>query len=225
MYIILYKIKRRFKKLLTKLNIYFETWVVSKRVEVKNKNSLFIDCGSNLGQSFQFFKKFFRTKDFDFILIEPNPNCIKELKRFISPKVQLLEKGVWSHETYLKLYGIKESNNLTSSGTSLIKDHNSAWYESKDKNAIKIETISLSDLIKEKKQEYDNIILKLDIESSEYTVLQSLINEGSIDLIDHIFVEFHSAYFDINNRLKYENQELEIKGIIKSKCIGLTDWK
>ncbi len=63
-----------------------------KKIEIENKNSLIIDYGSNLSQSFQFFKKSFRTKDFDFILIEPNPNCIKELNGFISPNVQLLEK-------------------------------------------------------------------------------------------------------------------------------------
>ncbi len=31
-------------------------------------------------------------------------------------------------------------------------------------------------MIKEKRQEYNNIILKLDIESSEYMVLQTLIS-------------------------------------------------
>ena len=65
----------------------------------------------------------------------------------------------------------------------------------------------------------------MDIESSEYEVLPSIIKDKSIDLIDHIFIEFHSKYFKIKDQLKYQKIEQELKKIIKSRGVGFTNWR
>lgn len=44
-----------------------------------SEKRLFIDMGSNLGQGFQYFSKFYNPNLFDFLLIEANPNCIDQL--------------------------------------------------------------------------------------------------------------------------------------------------
>ena len=41
----------------------------------ENSENLFVDVGSNLGQGFNFFKQYFITKNYDYLLIEPNPYC------------------------------------------------------------------------------------------------------------------------------------------------------
>ena len=41
---------------------------------------------------------------------------------------------------------------------------------------------------------YDEIIVKMDVESSEYDILEKLINDKNIRLIDRLFVEFHSNW-------------------------------
>jgi len=41
---------------------------------------------------------------------------------------------------------------------------------------------------------YDEIIVKMDVESSEYDILEKLINDKNIILIDRLFVEFHSNW-------------------------------
>jgi len=220
-----YRLKKRLKRFYAHYYLVINTWYISKKIKRKGKKFLFIDCGSNLGQGFKFFKKYFETKFFDYILIEPNPNCIKVLRKFVNNNITLIEKGVWSHETTLKFYGINESSDIVTSGGSLIKNHNSLWYTADEKKSLEIETISLSKLIMDKKNEYDTIVLKMDIESSEFVVLPSLIDSNAINLISHIFIEFHTKFFDTEDQPKYEELEKQIKEQLKSKKVGLTNWE
>lgn len=226
--ILLHRIKNIFIRKIKIINFFLRyeirVWLISRRI-IKNRNKfLFIDCGSNLGQGFNFFKKYFTLDIFDYILIEPNPNCVKELEKLSNEKITVIPKGVWSSETIIKFYGINETNNPYTLGGSLMENHNSSRYKTNKNESLQINTISLSKLLKEKKQNYDVIIVKIDIESSEYEVLPNLIKDKSIDLIDHLFVEFHSEYFDIKERYKYIKLEKELIRVIKSKKIGLTRW-
>ena len=224
MKIIIYRIKKYIIKNLINIFLTIKVWYISKTIKNKGKTFLFIDCGSNRAQAFNFFKKYFTLDIFDYILIEPNPNCVKELRKITNQKVTLIEKGIWSSENSVKFYGISETGNKFTSGGSLVKDHNSSWYTTTDETSIDIKTVSLSKLLKEKKEIYDVIILKMDIESSEYEVLPSIIKDDSIDLLNHIFVEFHSKYFKIKDQSKYIKLEKEIIHSIKSRNIGLTKW-
>lgn len=226
--ILLYRIKRVFirkiKILIFFLRYEIRVWFISKQI-IKNRNKfLFIDCGSNLGQGFTFFKKYFTPDIFDYILIEPNPNCVKELEKLSNEKITVIPKGVWLSETSINFYGINETNNPHTLGGSLMENHNSSRYRTNKNESLQVKTISLSKLLKDKKRNYDVIIVKMDIESSEYEVLPNLIQDKSIDLIDHLFVEFHSKYFKKNERYKYIKLEKELIKIIKSKKIGFTRW-
>ena len=200
------------------------TWLISKKITLYGKRFLFIDCGSNLGQGFRFFRKYFKPDIFDYILIEPNPNCTHELMKLTNENISLINKGVWTEKTKLKFYGVSETEDKTSVGGSFIDNHNSVWYESDKANAIEIETISLSELILEKKEKYDTIVIKMDIESSEYEVLQSLISNDTIKHVKHFFVEFHGEYFSDNQKSKYIQLEHDLVNTIRSKDIGLTKW-
>jgi len=213
------------KKLWNHINsLKIIAWFISKKVLLNGRKFLFIDCGSNLGQGFNFFKKYFKTDIFDYILIEPNPNCLEQLKKITNDKILLIGKGVWKSKTILKFYGISETKNKTTLGGSLIDNHNSLWYKSNKNEATEIETISLSELILEKKDKYDTIVIKMDIESSEYEVLRSLLTNNSIEYIKHIFVEFHSQYFSHNEQNKYLKLENELVDEIRSRNVGLTKW-
>lgn len=197
---------------------------IARKFLRKKGKFLFIDCGSNLGQGFTHFKKYFTMDRFDYVLIEPNPNCTKILKKKYGNDVEIIEKGVWVSESKLDLFGLKETGDKFSPGSSLISNHNSSFYEVQSDSSLKVDTISLTGLLKEKKKKYDVIIVKMDIESSEYTVLPEIIKDDSISLIDHIFIEFHSEFFDSNEKLKYLELENEIIKKIRQKKIGLTKW-
>ena len=63
-----------------------------------------------------------------------------------------------------------------------------------------VSTINFSKFLLRKKEKYDVIIVKMDIESSEYTVLPFIIEDESINSIDYLFVEFHSEFFDSHEK-------------------------
>ena len=90
MKILIYKIKKIIIKRFKNIYLEIKVWFISRQIIKSGKTFLFIDCGSNLGQGFKFFRKYFTLDIFDYILIEPNPNCIKELKKLTNKKITLI---------------------------------------------------------------------------------------------------------------------------------------
>ena len=222
-----YRINKIYLKIFNKLKFIYlkiRVWNLSNYIVKKGNKYLFIDCGANIGQGFNFFKNYFDPKVFDYILIEPNPNCIEHLKKLTNDKVMLIEKGVWSSEKNLKLYGISKKEDKYFLGASLIKDYKDNKLVENEENLPHIQTICLSNLIKDKKKEYDTIIVKMDIESSEYEVLPQLLKDNTIDLIDHIFVEFHSKYYNQEKKIKFKILEKKLIEEIKIRKVGFTNW-
>ena len=64
------------KEILKKIILLFlsiKVIYVLRGLDLSKKN-LFIDLGTNLGQGFNYFIKFFKLEKFDYLLVEPNPN-------------------------------------------------------------------------------------------------------------------------------------------------------
>jgi len=208
-----------------KVRAYLE--LISAKFKFKRGKKLFIDCGTNLGQGFEFFKNYFPLKDFDAVLIEPNPYCIKSIveKYGNNSKINLLQKAVWIDNSILKFYGlVEDERGETSTGASVIKSHNGTMYNVDEKKSIEVEGFSFSDFLHLKSKEYDVIIVKLDIESSEYVVLDDIIRRGTINKINHIFVEFHSDYFNSSEKNYYVDLEKSIISKIKEMGVGISLW-
>jgi FkbM family methyltransferase len=85
-------------------------------------------------------------------------------------------------------------------------------------NPQKVPTTSLSNIIK-KYDEDIYLIVKLDIEGSEYYVIEDLINTKQIEKIDELYIEWHDHFFphfreignDLRNTLKVLESENKIK--------------
>lgn len=93
-------------------NVYLHSQTLKEKLLKSKDKALFIDCGSNLGQGFTFFKSYYNLKYFDYVLFEPNPNCVEFLKNYpftpISKNdaVQLHSVAVSDRNGSLKFYGI-----------------------------------------------------------------------------------------------------------------------
>ena len=171
--------------IITKFRSYF----------LRKKKRLFIDLGANVGQAYQFFKGIYPNSCYDYILVEPNKFCVEKLRLLVeSSNVEILEAAAWINNEKRLFYGLNESSNNTSLGASIIEDHNTISYNVQREKAILVETFDFSDFLLEQSVIYDEIIVKMDVESSEYDILERLINNNNIRLIDRLFVEFHSAY-------------------------------
>ena len=88
-YYFLRKVKDKIKQKYTKTYETIYAIIDSKILINKNDKVLFIDLGSNLGQGYECFSKFFKGPNIHFELFEPNPYCYKkliELKEFKEKK-------------------------------------------------------------------------------------------------------------------------------------------
>jgi hypothetical protein len=79
--------------------------------------------------------------------------------------------------------------------------------------------IDLSKFLKELK-EPEFILLKVDIEGSEYPVLRKLINDNSIKLVNDVYVEFHDWAMSTTGM---DTTDILIKEI-SSLGVKITKW-
>lgn len=111
----------------------------------------------------------------------------------------------------MKLYGLVEDDRgEISDGTSLLSEHNTRFYESNDDQAIEVRTIDFSDYLKTKLH-YDEIIVKMNIEGSEYDVKEKLIANDQIKYLKYLFMGFHAQFMTGDDKAVYEEREFKIK--------------
>lgn len=214
-----------------RIRLYWNSKYLNYKVSKIKQKGLFIDCGSNIGQSFEFFQKFYLAKNFDYILFEPNPHCYRVLKeRYESKKshyVEIREQAVSVENKKLNFYGIHENfGGKYSLGGTVNPEHNSNQKNYSVDKGIIVNSINFSEFISELilLKKYSILILKLDIEGSEYDVLESLIKNNQIKFFTTIFVEFHSKYMKPDISKKYKKRENLILKSIKKTDAKLIKW-
>ncbi len=164
------------------------------------QNSIFIDCGANTGDGFKYFSRIFPTKDFTYHFFEPNPYCIDELKKvikefFVENGFEVFQNAAWIKKETLSFYGIEESGDQTTLGGSVVKEHNTMYYASDESSALEVESVDFLEYLVEIQEKYENIFLKMDIETAELDVLEYLWkNKEKLFRKMVFFVEFHAAY-------------------------------
>ena len=132
--------------------------------------------------------------------------------------------GVVSGSFYF--YGLDENEGgRFSEGGSIIKNHNSSLYQTSSKNAIKVDVINFSEYLEKKSENFDKIIVKMDIEGAEVDLLEHLILRGSMKNIDILYVEFHSQYQQTQQSKATKDRELRIlKSLSKISTIKVRIW-
>lgn len=208
---IFFKIIKVIKKpnlIIYKLNSYlhsfkehFYTYKDSNFLKKKSKNILFVDLGANLGQGYTWFSSYYNSPNIFFELFEPNPYCFSELQKLPdvkNGKVKTHNVGVGPNAGSFKFYGISdEEGGKFSEGGSILKDHNSHNYQKHYNTDVIVQIINFSDYLQKKANEFETIVVKMDIEGAEVDLLEKMINDESIKLISYLYVEFHSQYQEL----------------------------
>lgn len=179
---------------------------------------IFIDCGAHKGESVAAFRKKQDSNQFEIYMFEPNPFLFEEISDNISLNNCIkIEAAVSNREGKEKLWGcIKVKDSV---GASLERSKADTDKISQE-DYVEVRTIRLSDFIKETFSKEDKIILKMDIEGSEYDVLEDLIATETIDYIDRIYCEFHGHKM---NRT-YLKREANIRAFLARKKITISHW-
>lgn len=185
--------------------------------------NLFLDCGSNIGQGFRGFRKIYGIDNFDYHLFEPNPWCFKELQaNYGTTSYVTLNNVAVTTENKKVLFYFPD---LYSQGATLVVEHNSNYHKNELGKNIEVDAIDLAEYIIKHSLQYKDIVLKLDVESSEYDILEKLLDTKIIKRLKKIYVEFHTQYMDSNARETYVARERNIISRMKSDKVDFKIWK
>ena len=160
---------------------------------------IYIDCGVFTGNTIDPYYD-----DYVVYGFEPNPNKFDKLVKKYE-KATLYNKAVWVNDGKMGFH-------LT------VRNESCSLFERKDeKEIVTVESINFNKWIKETFNEDDYIIIKMDIEGAEYTVLNDMLDNGSMKYVNEIFIEFHNRVFNpkpsraVNNLLRKRISELGIE--------------
>jgi FkbM family methyltransferase len=171
---------------------------------------VYIDCGSYEGGTIRkFMKSDYYSNDFKIYAFDPNPRLTQSN---YYDNIIFIKKAVWTSNGVIDFY-INTKNTNKQCGSSIIKEKITG---SLDKNnPIKVDTIDFSLWLKNNFTINDYIIIQMNIEGAEYNVLNKCINDGSINLINKLFVQFHEKkiFFGIDNHNKLLTKLANIKGL------------
>lgn len=150
------------------------------------ERKVFIDCGANIGQSIETFKRY--CPDWQSWMIhsfEPVKACIERLKSYQSnANFKLHPYAAWIHDGEVSLF--EDQDSLRLYGSSIIETKNNVAVVGN-----KVPCIDISNWIDKSFQSEDIVVLKLDVEGAEYAIIDRLIETGVIEKINTLYVEFH----------------------------------
>ena len=186
---------------------------------------VFIDAGSNIGQAFESFKtqERFGLDRCDYYLIEPNIDCIKQLKNKYGNITNLIILHKALHVSNSTANLLTWRARQYDVGCSIIQDHNTI--SGKKGVPIQItETMDVSGFLTELNKKYDKIYMKLDIECSEFDVLEKMIDDGTYKFVSEIWCEFHDQYMTTKPRMHYGQRRIKIQQFFAEQNININYW-
>ena len=178
------------------------------------RRKIFIDCGYWTGSSTEFFiRNYKESEDFEIFGFECNGEIKTNLCEGLRDIV-LLKKAVWISDGEVDLFIGRDENE--SRGSSLFKDKITGDIDRE--NPVSVSCIDFSRWIIDNFDKDDFIVCKMNIEGSEYDVLNKMASDGSLDYINLFFMGWHWGKMGLSKDNHYKTV-----GLIKGKYLRWTD--
>jgi len=159
---------------------------------------IFLDCGAHCGCSVRKFRQeTIDFEDYEIYCFEANHNLIPYLNK--EPNITVIHKAVWSKDSQQQFFIL---------GTQPICG-GSTLFASKAKKArlietVETDTVDLSGWIMSNFNKDDYIFLKMDIEGAEYSTLDKMVEDGSIEYIDRFEGEWHAHKIGMSTKITFD---------------------
>lgn len=193
---------------------------------------VFLDCGTHFGQGL---KQFVENHNIDSTwaihTFEANPVTFKQFMDEHIPKdlpIIAHNKAVSNKNgtVILTMESIPDIGDV-GMGSSIIEANNWNPWDNRSKGyyekQIEVSCIDFSEFIMNNFDKNDYIVCKLDVEGAEYDILEKMIEDGSIDYIDSLSVEWHCSFFDNIEEMK-KREQLIMDKLSQYKELSLTTW-
>lgn len=181
--------------------------------------NVFLDFGGNKAQGLKsFISKYNIDKSWIIETFEPDPNCMIEEHVPNLENLIVNKKAIWTHTGTVNFSQMIENTEgssvecLMSEG--VCSDPESESFRKHD-SIITVDCVDISEVLS-KYSNVDFLVVKMDIEGSEFQVLRKAIQDNSIQSIDHLYVEWHWPFvkgesIDTVNDLKSKLTKLNIQ--------------
>jgi FkbM family methyltransferase len=191
--------------------------------------NIFLDCGTHLCEGLiDFYNKGVINDEFEIHTFEANPACnIEERIKQIPLNIIPYNKAVWIEDGFVYFNQENHQKSKTGSPTDGYSDID-GWGSSVDgigfnhtgyDTKVKIPSINFSKFVSNL-PENSNIICKMDIEGSEYSVLRHMIEEKTISKIKKLYIEFHERFIEAES----PETERELVKQIESFGVIVHQW-
>jgi FkbM family methyltransferase len=192
--------------------------------------NVFLDLGTHFGGGlFYFIQRFNITPDWSVHTFEANPITFDIFSKEHAHKVPFVTRhnlAVSDNDGTITL-NLESPPNEGDTGmaSSIIEMDN--WNPWGNRHYFtrkeEIRSIDISKFIQDNFVKEDFIVIKMDIEGSEYRILDKMIADGTIDYIDHLSVEWHSKFFV--NLSEMQQKEAELRSKLSSiSTLHLEEW-
>lgn len=191
----------------------------------------FIDCGSHFFQGLKEFNRKYRfDKSWTIYSFEANPRTYAKSKTFINEGLENLNiihqnLAVSTSDGEIVVNCDVNNDGGTGAGSNIltvppvadiVHKHVFTW----DKERVK--KINLSNFLIDL-EDVERLIVKLDIEGSEFDVLNQIINDCSYIKVEKFYIEFHERFF-IEEIESYTEIKNKIINFFVDKKINIDTW-
>ena len=176
------------------------------------KNGIFIDCGVNEGYILEKYTN--GLKHFKFYGFEIQQEALQRAAKRC-PNAKLYNKAAMSFNGQSEFYIPRNFGPFVGEGASFVK---SKFSKGEKLKCVSIECINFIDFLVQIRDQFEDVfvVVKMDIEGSEYNIINSLydrFNEDKVKLIDYLMIEFHPKILtDVHDNSygkKLENMNIE----------------
>jgi FkbM family methyltransferase len=154
--------------------------------------------------------------DFEVYSFEPNQKLnvyYQDIQKKLGKKHSLFNKAVHIEDGIITFF---ENPNYSCAGTTNKtkgeKENCGSYVKCDQTNIHKVESIDLCSFIKGKFNSNDYIILKLDVEGSEFDIVPSLLKENTFEFINEFYIEWHFFWCE-----EPKNKEAYYKNLLKNR--------
>jgi FkbM family methyltransferase len=197
--------------------------------------NIFIDCGTHYFEGFEdFAKRYNINSDWECYCFEANPHTyIKSQTKYqelVNKGFNIVhkQKAVAVTDSVIKINcAYAGEDGYTNQGSNILEapptvdiQYGGAFNYSPEQ--ITTPTIDFANFLIGIAKPEDKVIIKMDIEGSEFSVIDHLIAKNCLLLIDEIYIEFHERFFkDISI---YTNKKNNYKQIFANNNVKFFEW-
>jgi len=196
---------------------------------------VFVDCGTHLFQGFcDFVKKYNIDETWECYSFEANPNKFKmsqdnykTLTDDWKLNIEHYNKAISDKERLIKVNCSKDSLGYVSQGSNTLENppiYDKQWKNSfeYDSEEVYVQSIDFSKFLNNICSIEDFVLIKMDIEGSEFDVIQSLIDTGAYKLINDFYCEFHERFFEPQQ--EYVEKKENFKKFFIKNNLEIKEW-